>query len=193
MKELIDEIMEKFKDFTSGVRVMMLIDRGVQNNNKGSKRWVNKLISFNSGTFEKNLSKLIELQYYLKNPDIRLYTCVNDRKLDSAIKYFQHKQIDINDEAEKISFYTHINDNFCSALMQTENKRSRLFLIDIDQKNTNEVDSMLNHDNILPILKYETKKGWHYITNSFDPKILCLCSFAEVKKDGLILINWINI
>lgn len=191
MKELIDEIMIKFSDFTSGVRVMMLIDRGAQNNNKGSRRWINKLVSTESYGFRENLEKLIDLQYYLKNPDIRIYSCVNDRKLDSAIKHFQHKQLDISDEAQKISFYTHINDNFCSALMQPENRYGRKFLLDIDSENCNEEELVLL-DNEINYFKYKTKSGWHFVTAPFHPTLVDKSVNIDLKKDGLLLLNWIK-
>ena len=43
---VIEEIKHRFADYMDGVRVSMLIDRSVGNNNKGSKRWVNKTVSY---------------------------------------------------------------------------------------------------------------------------------------------------
>lgn len=101
MREIIDldfktkEIMEKFKDFTQGWRVCMLINRGIGNTNKGSKRWVSKLVSFDPKTLEENIGKLLEQQYYLNDPDIRLYMCLNSRNIDKTIINFNHRMVDL--------------------------------------------------------------------------------------------------
>src|SRR5690348_10102565 len=76
--------------FLEGMRVQMLIDRSIGNTNKGSKRWVNKLISYDSTQFIENCRKLLEQMYYFGNPDIRLYSCVNNRYQTKAINRFQH-------------------------------------------------------------------------------------------------------
>lgn len=107
------------EQFTQGVRVLMLIDRGVQNSNKGSKRWINKIISTNSEEFQSAYDKLIALQNHIGIPDIRLYCSINPRKMKSAIKIFKHKQLDLIEDNE-VNFYRRINDSFCSCLMQPE-------------------------------------------------------------------------
>lgn len=191
------EIMEKFEGFTHGVRVQMLIDRSVGNTNKGSKRWINKLISTNSEEFNRNLIKILELQYYLANPDIRLYSCVNKRNLDKAIKYFNHKQLDIATEEEKVNFYTRINERFCSCLMKPENRAESLFLIDIDCEDDSifqdALTFYLNSKSInAEIVKYKTPNGWHYITTPFDPRLLII-EDGEIKKDALLLLNVLEV
>lgn len=197
IENISNRIMKEFELFTHGVRVQMLIDRSVSNTNKGSKRWINKLVSTNSEEFKSNIIKLLELQYYLGNTDIRLYSCVNHRNLDKAIKYFKHKQLDIATEEEKIRFYSRINDKFCSALMKPENRGENLFLIDCDDEN-NELLNLnlcdLHKDGKFSgwHFRYGTPNGWHFITKPFDPKLLT-APHCEVKKDALMLLNVLEI
>lgn len=195
-----EEIMRDFAPFTDGVRVQMLIDRSVSNSNKGSKRWINKLISNNPEEFKSNIIKLLELQYYLANPDIRLYSCVNKRNLDKAIKYFNHKQLDIATEEEKIKFYTRLNERFCSCLMKPENRAESLFLIDYDGPYDGPSVPSLLYDNLKIICKievldppnsgflYGTPNGCHFITKPFDPRLLTAPN-CEIKKDALLLLH----
>src|SRR3982751_6178303 len=140
-------IHNRFKDFNSGVRVMMQIDRGVMNSNKGSRRWINKIITTNEAEWINALNRLIGMQYYLNEPDIRLYACLNDRKIDKAIKMFKHKQIDLNEDMKE-RFYSRINDAFASCLMKPENKNSKYFLLDIDSKEQFEVDDFVKREKI---------------------------------------------
>lgn len=191
---LVDQIMNSFNAFTDGVRVLMLIERGIQSSNKGSRRWINKLISSNQLEFRANLVKLLDQQAYLNNKDIRLYSCVNSRNMGKAIKHFQHKQIDLSAEGEAFNFYRRINDKFCSSLMQPENRSSSRFLIDLDDTDPTMLNDILNACNIDIILKYQTPNGWHYITEPFNPAIISNSDIdsCEVKKDALLLLNWLQ-
>lgn len=180
-------------EFTQGVNVLMLIDRGVQNSNKGSKRWINKIISTNQDEFHSAAEKLIELQSHIGNPDIRLYSSINPRKMQKAIKLFKHNQIDLNDDNET-KFYRRINDSFCSCLMQPECRDRNLFLLDCDSKDTAEVNSFLvTNLGIRMHYQYQTPSGWHFIVEPFNPAICADMKTFEVKKDALMLLNWIDI
>ncbi len=191
MIEKAQEIMQKFHLFTGGYRVCMLIDRGEANSNKGSRRWVNKLISGDSEQLEKNIAKLLEQQEYLANPDVRLYMCVNARSLPKAIRHFQHRMIDAAYE-QGISldpildlFYTRIQDAFCSSMMKPESRMESLFLIDWDSDHS--PDGFVGKG-IKEIFRYRTPNGWHVITEPFNP-LLMGTLHEQVKKDALLLLN----
>lgn len=178
--------------FKEGIRVLMLIDRGVQNSNKGSKRWINKIITDNPHEYNIAYDKLSRLQNYLNNPSIRLYASINCRNLEKAINHFNHKQLDLIG-SEKSKFYTRINDSFCSCLMKPENRASNNFLLDIDTKDTKEVNSFLsNNRDIVMKYVYPTPQGWHYIVDPFNPRLCFDYSSFEVKKDALMLLRWID-
>src|SRR5690606_9078332 len=125
------------------------------------------------------------------NPEIRLYSSINSRKMKSAIQVFKHKQLDLTDDNEP-SFYKRINDSFCSCLMKPECRNGSLFLLDCDSKDTTEVNSFLiKNFGIKMHYQYQTPNGWHYITEPFNPVMCENMTTFEIKKDALMLINWI--
>lgn len=185
------DIQNLFRDYMSGVRVVMLIDRGVMNSNKGSKRWINKIITIDESSWIQAVNKLLEMQYYLNEPDIRLYSCLNNRKIDKAIQMFKHKQLDVTADMKE-RFYTRINDSFSSCLMKPENKNTKFFLLDIDSKCTKEVDKFIS-DNLIKIIHtYPTKKGWHYVAEPFDARLANGHKTFILNKDGLLLIHYLE-
>ena len=200
-KLISEEIVKKFMPFTDNVRVQLLIDRGINNTHGGSARWVNKLISTDEISFRKNVQILLHQMYTLNNPDVRLYSSLNVRNIRSAAKMFCHKQIDLNDENFNY-FYSHIKDEFVSCLMKPENKFKGLWLIDLDTKDTNNLDYVLEQEyrchiataqDPRTIFKYETPNGWHYIVNKLDTRIIDVVTNAEVKGDGLLLLHCLEI
>lgn len=196
LDELTEKISQRFKGFTDGIRVVMLIDRGVMNANKGSKRWINKIITHDHDSWISAVRRLLELQYHILNPDVRMYSCINDRKLDQGIKHFQHLQLDVLPE-QKLRFYTKINNTFCSALMKPEQKNSRYFLLDVDQDDkavapVEEVTLFICKNGIKTIANYPTKNGHHFIVEPFDMRLAQNLQYVTVQKDGLLLLHWIK-
>lgn len=177
--------------FKQGINVLMLIDRGVQNSNKGSKRWINKIITEDCESWNNAAQKLIELQIHIGDPDVRLYSSINPRSMKKAIKTFQHKQLDLNEDNEA-TFYRRINDSFCSCLMQPENRDRSLFLLDHDTKVATELNAfqVTNHDLKTHYL-YPTPNGWHLILDPFNPELMQGMTQTELKKDALMLVNWL--
>lgn len=177
-------------EFMSGVRVLMLIDRGVKNSNKGSKRWINKIITTNAIEWANAYHALTQQMMYLNNSSIRLYQSLNERKFDQSVTMFQHAQLDVLPE-NRLSFYRNLNDRFCSALMKPENKRSKYMLLDVDSQDTREVDMfVMNH--LLEVKRtYQTPNGWHYIVAPFNVLLAKEAQTFEVKKDALMLLKTI--
>lgn len=187
------EISHEFAEFRDGVRVLMLIDRGVMNADKGSRRWINKIVTTNVEQWERALEKLLHLQYYLNEPSIRLYASVNDRKMEQAIRHFQHKQLDMVTDDERFAFYRDINNRWCSSLMQPANRNSRLFLLDVDTKDENYIkvvaENLRQRDGVTFKKIYATPNGAHWVTEGFDVRLVENIPSVEVKKDGLLLLN----
>ena len=185
-----DRVICKFADFQDGIRVLMLINRDNSNKNKGSKRWLRKIITKNRDEWISAFKLLYAIQKQTGG-DIRIYSCVNDRKISKAISMFKHRQIDVMD-GQEYTFYCDINGSFCSCLMKPENRLSRYFLLDVDTKDINEVEDFISDFVIEKIHVYETKKGFHYITAPFDTRLYVagIHKTFEIKKDGLLLLSW---
>ena len=180
--------------FTCGVRVQMLINRSIGNSNKGSKRWVSKLISTSHKEFKQNIIKLLHQMHHLGNPGIRLYSCVNERSLEKGVKRFMTRQIEVMNRLEEWDFYKDIQNNMVSCLMKPESRQGRgMFLVDIDSKHPVTVFGVyrcLKENNIEVFHKYETPNGIHVITKPFNPRLLSHIKKVEVKKDGLLLLHY---
>jgi hypothetical protein len=175
-------------EFTTGVRVLILIDRSINNTNKSSARWINKLISTNTQSFYKNLERLKAQMQNANNPSLRLYGCVNARDLTKAINLFQHRQLDIATEEEKFNFYVNIKDKFVSCLMKPESREEKLFLVDIDIPNEEGLTLIELIRSLTPIKHYyRTPKGWHVICSPFNIDHVKGYPDCEVKKDALMI------
>ena len=171
--------------FTDGVRVLMLINRAIGNTNKGSYRWVNKLVSTCTEEFRENLERLAIQQDKLNNSDLRIYGAINARKTDAAVREFQIRQLKIQTDEERRFFYKDLNNQYVSCLMKPENRATRYYLVDIDKS---DADAMQLAD-MAPnrLHHYKTPKGWHVICKPFDVRIYAGIPHVEVKKDGLMI------
>lgn len=181
--------MDFFKDFKDGIRVVSLINRGNQNTNRNSKIWVNKIITSNKEEFDEAVNFLKIIKKENKNLDLRIYSSVNSRNIKKAIKLFCHKQLDLIESNYEI-FYKMINDSFVSCLSKPENRETKYFMIDYDDKNEKKLFSFLSNQNISKKLIYETKKGYHCITLPFDSRLINKLENATLHKDGLLLIDY---
>jgi hypothetical protein len=179
-----EEIPEQFK---IGTRVLMLINRSIGNTNKGSKRWVNKMITNSPEEWDAAYKSLLKAKEFLDNPDMRLYQSINSRRMTSAITAFKHRQIDLT-YGNVINFYSRINDSFCSCLMQPDCRLDNYFLLDVDTEFTKEIDAAVKSLEL--VCKYKTRKGWHYIVQAFNPALLPPMVDVEIKKDALMLLAY---
>lgn len=171
--------------YNEGMHVQMLIDRSVGNTNKGSRRWVNKLISFNAGDFEKNCIKLISQMYFLGNPNIRLYGTINARKYVASRQTFLHRLID---KHEDDLFWRDLNGSFVSACMQSDNASKSYFLIDCDSPEARGLaGAQIPKDKL--VKHYSTPNGHHYITEGFDVRPLKGIPNVEIHRDGLMILH----
>lgn len=174
--------------FKEGINCLMLINRRITNPKKGMKRWINKLISYDTSSYTTALNALLLLQHFLNDPSIRLYASINSRKMEKAIVAFKHRQLDVLRSNQSL-FYCDVHEKFFSCLMKPENKLTKRFLIDIDTTCDKEIEKVTKwvHQNTILLWEYFTPHGKHLITNPFNIKEW---PFKwEIKKDGLLLLN----
>ncbi len=193
IKELAHRICLKFLSFSYGIRILYLINREVGNTNKGSSRWVKKIITTTPAEYKAGILQLLEI----RKPHERIYASVEPRDFKKAIRIFKHKMLDndYQDDENKFNFYRNIYNNWISALSSPESRADKRFLLDCDIKS--------NLDIVLEILKdcganvifiYETSKGSHIITMPFSIPREVITSLSklnvEVKKNALLLLYW---
>lgn len=187
-----DKIQMAWDHFSDGVRVQMLIDRKIGNTNKGSKRWVNKLISYDLEGYKRNTEKLLMQQQYLNDPSIRLYASVNSRKVPTAVRLLHHTMIDLP-ENDFVPFYCNLHNKFVSCLMKPASRQSKYFIIDVDIPDFFPelfITQQALVNKIQTLQYYKTPGGYHIITHPFDVRLLVeFPDKVELKTDGLILLN----
>ena len=190
MNEKIKKILNKFGkfDITNGYRMLMLIDR----NKKGKDRNSNKSIR----KISKNKEEFIEiLKDFLnkKKENERIYSCVNERDINKAIRIFKQHQLeaDYYDDESKYNFYLDIKNRWLSSLMRPQAKKENWFLIDIDTKSKFEVNYTVKRLRQITanFIKYETENGYHIICSPFNPNLLDGIDI-DIKKDGLLLLDY---
>ncbi len=192
MNKETEKILSKFGNFdlTSGYRMIMLINREKNGKDRNESRSIRR-VSKNSEEFIILLEEFLAQKKTKEFQNYRIYSCVNDRDINKAIRTFKKTQLDADyyDEENRNSFYTDIKNRWLSALMQPQSRKSHYFLLDIDTK-----DSDLIHKIELRLavmtgnfFKYETKNGYHIVSNPFNTSLL---PDVEIKKDGLLLLSY---
>lgn len=193
MDNITQKIEKQFGDFMDGYRLLMLTLRGKEGGkiNKPD-RVAKKLITKDKQEFLRLLECLLEI----KKPEERIYSSVNPRDIKKGIRLFKQRQLDADyyDEESKNSFYLDVKNRWISAIMSPKCKAESNFLIDIDnlvgdKVDILEIDKLLEEINVKVLLKYPTKNGWHVITKPFNPA-LWDNGFGDIKKDGLLLLNY---
>lgn len=184
----IENILNKFENFdiTSGYRMIMLINRHKKGKDRNPNKSIRK-ISKNKEEFIKILQEFLDI----KKEGERIYSCVNERDINKAIRIFKQHQLDADyfDNESKYSFYLDVKNRWVSALMRPQAKKESYFLLDIDIKNKNEVDDIVKRLRQITanFVKYQTENGYHIICPPFNPNLL---SDVDIKKDGLLLLDY---
>lgn len=187
-----DAIFEQFQNFTNGYRCLFLIQRhkegGETNNSKLIKKITNGPDEFATALLELVSEKMDS------KLSLRIYSCVNARDFDKAIRKFKYEQLDADfyDKEQRNNFYLDIKNRFIGCLMQPTQKAESLFLFDIDNEEgrdvCGEVLKVLPNEYIE--FQYPTKNGWHIVTRPFNHTKITLPKGCELKKDALLLLDY---
>lgn len=183
-----EEILDEFRDFTDGVRVLMLTSRSKDGGvSTGTNRKAKKFVTTNPEEFAEALEILLGLQ----TEGYRIYSTVNSRNMELAIRRFKEVQLeaDYYDESSRHSFYFDIKNRWISSLMKRSSKVESNFLIDIDE---NEGDSYRNirakiDEQTKILFDYPTKNGRHLVTKPFNPNLV---QGVEINSDGMLLLSY---
>ena len=186
------EIMSLFKDFTDGVRMIMLTRRAKEGGKSNRPDWVAKRkISTNKDEFEKILEEFLE--YQSEHPEYRIYSCVNRRDFNKGIREFKRQQLeaDYYDIESRDKFYLDIKNRFLGSLMKPSSRAETLFLIDADDLTAKTIGNAIDEIEEITdvVLTYKTKNGYHIITKPFNPNLLGN-KFGEIKKDAMLLLSY---
>ena len=171
------------KEFKQGVRILMLTLRSKDGGKSNNPDRVSlKMISRCEEDFDKCLEKL-SLQ---RKEQERIYSTIDERDMDKAIRIFKERQLDADyyDTENRISFYTDIWNRWIGSLQSPKARINTLFLVDIDEEDNEEFIREEIKENELKIIhEYKTKKGRHLILYPFNPNLV---SF-KVNKNFMML------
>lgn len=177
-----------------GYRFIMLLHRNKEGgkSNRPQKNGV-KRITKNREEFIEMLDELQKLKAESKVP-MRIYSSVNERDIEKTIREFKRRQLDADyyDTESRHGFYLDIKNQWVSSLMKPNSRAETKFLIDVDNIIDWSISTVVNHlkkIGVKIILKYPTKNGFHIITEPFNPNLFNN-EFGEVKKDGLLLLDF---
>ena len=160
--------------FTEGVRVLLLMQRAKDGGSaKTDRAAVTKVVTQSSTEFLEELAKLRGLW----KPDYRIYSTINARSLDKAIRIFKYRQLDADyfAQSDREAFYLDLDNRWISCLKDNRAAapRHNLFLIDIDIEGPEDYPAddvrqwlqQLGHH----VHDYKTRNGDHFICHPFNP------------------------
>jgi hypothetical protein len=181
-----EQIMDKFKDFTCGFRILVLTHRGKEGG-PGRDRLGknNRKISRNPEEFKSALISLLKE----KGKDMRIYSSVNERDFNKAVRNFKFKMLEADyfDQESKERFYVDIRNRWIGSLAEPTSRKETKFLIDIDEEdNEEDIKEQLKKVEVKILFEYPTKNGKHIITKPFNPNEVK----AEIKKDAMVLLDY---
>ncbi len=201
IEEKLKSIMDEWKGFTDGVRVLFLIWRKKEGAKVDRNLKIRKLVSLSEEEFKECLSQLIDLREKYSELPLRIYSTVNKRNMDKAIRKFKELQLenDYQDKAQFYGFYKDIKNRWISSLMRPSSRLETQFIIDIDNEDKDylkKIESeILEHTEL--IKKYKTRNGYHLIVKPFNPNLIKsygndehIYTDVSIKKDGLILLDY---
>jgi hypothetical protein len=192
-----NRIVEEFKDFLDGARVLLLLHRSKDGgSNKEFKR---RLLTFHTNTreeLEESILKALILKNGYNTSDYRIYLTVNARDLRKAERLFKTRMVNIDFEGgeNKQWFYERFNSKWISALTDNGSAvKNKFFKIDIDTPDHGEIiDKTLNwlkENNVEVVKTYSTKNGWHIITRPFNRSIFPK-ELGLLEVDSLLLLSY---
>lgn len=188
---LIDNLHDLPDEFKEGYRGILLLHRNKDGCEGNAQRKAFKRISSNKKEWMETVQHFKEMKEYDDFRDHRIYSSVNPRNMDKAIRFFKERQLeaDYDKNENHHGFYTDITNRFFSAFMNPRCAENSLFLLDCDCEN----DYMHAMRKLPPdsfCFEYKTKNGRHIITKPFNPALFDIMGLTktELKKDALIAI-----
>lgn len=128
--------------------------------------------------------KILETKLKIIGGTWRIHKTINKRDVTKARIWMLHKLI------ETSQFDGCIDSLWRTALLQSECKAEKNFLLDVDTKNITEnnyIISLIPFGNLIKSIP--TPNGWHYITKPFDTREVCKLPYVTLIRDGYIFIK----
>ena len=194
MNKRTKEIMEQFRDFVDGTRIIMLTQRNKEGGKSNNPDRVSKRkISSNRIEFESILEEFLEIKNLFPEKQLRIYSSVNQRNFEKGMREFKRQQLeaDYYDNESKCNFYLDIKNRFLGSIMKPSSRAETFFLIDCDDLTRKTIGKAIDEVDAITdvVLHYKTKNGYHIITKPFNPNLFNK-TIGEIKKDALLLLDF---
>lgn len=176
--------------FKNGVQVLLLMLRAKDGGSARTDRKAAKKIITQSPTeFDE---ALVELRA-LWRPNERIYSTINPRSIDKAIRLFKYRQLDADyfAERDRNSFYCDLENRWISCLKDAKASLGSLFLFDWDFDIELQIpiawlnDELERHTKVVE--HYPTRNGRHFITEPFNPNLLANAAKPLLHRNALML------
>lgn len=195
MTRTIEEIKEIFKDFSDGIRIVMLVHRNKEGGvgRRIQRTRLRKIITTNSEEFFDAIEHLQDI-VAKDERTLRIYSTVNSRNIQKAIHKFKQEQLDndYSNEQNKEHFYVDIKNSWISCLTKNSCKAQSNFLFDLDGCDDHSLITITKQieKQTKILLTYKTKNGYHLITEPFNYTKLACLDQVDIHSDGLLLIDF---
>lgn len=179
--------------FKSGVRVLLLMLRAKDGGSaKTDRKAVKKVVTTSPEEFEAELAALRSRW----QPNERIYSTINARNIEKAIRIFRYRQLDVDYFAtpDRQSFYLDLENRWISCLKDGKASNGSLFLFDIDGDNPQAsnihqelVTRKAGFSTFVLVDDYCTRNGRHVITEPFNPSTISTSARDCLQKNSLML------
>jgi hypothetical protein len=176
-------LIEHPPSFKEGTRVLMLKSRHKDGITK--EREVTR-ITHSITHFDREFAELLGMA----QPNERIYASAGSRDISKAVRMFKHRQLDADYDDDPHKFYRALMDRWISVLMDQICQEEKFWLFDCDSSSDafEAQEGLRQHyDRPIKPYTYETKSGWHVITQPFDPTRLTDGVRSMIHKNPIIL------
>ena len=142
--------------------------------------------------------KILESKLLIMGGEWRIHRTVNARDCEKARKILLHTLID---HPEKSSC---IDTEWRTALLQRECIfGEKKFMLDVDTQEREKIvdleiyldkeqQKMMPNEQPIVIDRIKSPKGWHYITNPFDTRLVCNLDYVTLQRDGYVYVKTVG-
>lgn len=191
--------MEDIDFFKTGWRVIIMLLRQKDGGHNRPDYHAKKYLVNGVDEFNEKFTYLKDLKRKESAIPYRIYSSVNERDMNKAIRHFKQEQLDRDYDCDEIKhrFYVDIKNRFIGSAQRPQSRKSSYFLFDIDFQNPEDkifvmqLKAHLRLDVYAEIIyEYETPHGYHIITKPFNYKLLEENVYYTIKKDAMMLLEW---
>jgi hypothetical protein len=167
-------------EYKEGSRVFLLAARH-KDGAESTRRVIRS--SHDADTFHRRMDELISI---LRNGE-RIYTTAGMRSVKRATRDFKTAQVVAEDDPAPEVFYKNLESRWRGCLMAAEGKPKRwLFDADTDE-DVKAIEDDFRKLGVVPVHKYKTKVGIHYITEPFNRSKLTHLVRGRLHTNAMML------